>query len=142
MSSFRVTVVLDESIQRHDLEEASDNHNFWLVQSLHNSALADAFWRANPRKDGRWCVSTFQADLATQAALEVALDLLADHYGEYTGLPEVETLRVIGLDYAGWLATVMTDWELPLEQALPRGRIFVELQTDPRTRPAAAIASR
>jgi len=108
----RVAVVFDEHSSVLLPPLASRCH-VWLADSDENQAAAKEYWgRAEPVDDELASgVTTFtREERLPEDALDVALELIEDHHGEFAHDPAVDEVLVIGLKPTEAVISVLRDW--------------------------------
>ncbi len=108
----RVAIVIDEHASVL-LPTLVDRCHVWLVDSEENTKAAEYYWaQANTLEDELTCgVTTFarQADLPEQL-LDIALELVEDHHGEFSHDPSVDEVLVIGAKSTDAVLAVLRGW--------------------------------
>jgi len=119
MSKFRVTIIFDEEFAGSLGSRLTSHSHAWLVASIENQRIAGEYWNAND-EESRHRLTTFEVS----TELETVLELLDDHYGEFTAHPAIDEILVIGLNNVHSLTPTLAAWDYPVVQQLSEGLLF------------------
>jgi hypothetical protein len=108
----RVAIVIDERASML-LPALVGRCHVWLVDSKENTKAAEDYWAQSKGVEDELAfgVTTFtrQADLPEQL-LDMALELVEDHHGEFAHDPPVDEVLVIGAKSTNAVFAVLRDW--------------------------------
>ena len=85
----------------------------WLVDSEENQEAAQAYWRGAKPVDDELAsgVTTFtRKTAAPEEALDIVLELVEDHHGEFAHVPPVDEVLVVGLEPTDAVLAVLRGW--------------------------------
>ena len=120
-----VAIVFDEHASV-GLSALADRCHVWLVESEENQKAAQSYWaRANPVDDELASGVTIFARGAEllEQALEMALELVEDHHGEFAHDPPVNEVLVVGSEPTDALLGVLREWGFTEIQSSAEGLV-------------------
>ena len=121
----RVAIVFDEHASSL-VRAIADRCHVWLVESEENMKAAQTCWaRANP-VDNKLVsgVTTFvRGSELPEKALEMVLELVEDHHGEFAHDPPVSEVLVVGFEPTDEMLEVLREWGFTEFQSSAEGLV-------------------
>jgi hypothetical protein len=108
----RVAIVFDEHASTLLLALA-DRCHVWLVESEENAKAAQSYWARSRAEDSELAsgVTTFARGAGMpEQALDMALELVEDHHGEFAHDPPLSEVLIVGLDPTNAVLGVLREW--------------------------------
>jgi hypothetical protein len=115
-----VHIFLQAAVESNVHAMLARGEQVWLVDNATNRRLAEGCWQ---RGGGGHALSTFAAMQGD--GLSDVLELLDDHYGEFSGFEEPQQVVVHGAMDQGTAEELMGEWGFRLERALGSALVFM-----------------
>ena len=128
----RVAIVFEEHAHAL-LSTLAARCHVWLVESDENRKAAQDFWqRSKPVEDELTSgVTTFTRQVRSpEGALEVVLELVEDHHGEFAHDPRVDEVLVVGIEATEAVLGVLSEWGYDRIDSHPQGLLAKREEDD------------
>lgn len=107
--SYCVAVVF-QSDARTLIPELASRCPVWVVDSAENREGANDYWRQVDEAMAARVTTFVRTDAASDQALDVVLELVEDHHGQFAQDPPVDEVLVIGLVPTQAVLAVLCEW--------------------------------